>query len=352
MDVIKAALRAILCDPGSSCVDEIRRTFGTQSWTGTLDVLEQHRLKPATGEAIAIHDLSAAVPVAVSRELLESHRKTTLTNTVLFHTLARALKALDEHGVRPVVWKGIVLADSFYRDPGARWMGDVDLSIESDEVDAATEAFASIGLRRPPSLQTDDAVYFEHPAGIMFDVHHRVRLFEGYDADDITIDLTPQRCPAPNLRVLAPDAMLVHLVVHLDGHLHETGYVLSWLLDLALVLTQWGDRFDFAKVAEMMPDATHLVSLYRIAGFLQDMGVAVPTELVTAAADTPPLTLGEILRSRRLAEWDLPGLRGWARLGACRLGARNPEGRPWPRLSDLVCWPADVVRRRAARPAA
>ena len=70
-------------------------------------------------------------------------------------------------------------------------MGDIDISIESDEVDAATAAFASIGLRRPPSLQTDDAVYFEHPAGIMFDVHHRVRLFEGRDSADITMELTP-----------------------------------------------------------------------------------------------------------------------------------------------------------------
>jgi hypothetical protein len=324
-----------------------------EAWAVIERDLELHRINSLVGMVCGSGSLHDAMPAGVRERLVEAHGKTGLTNHVLMLATARALAALRERGVEPVAWKGIVLADHCYPDPGGRWMGDVDFSIEADEVEATKDAFASIGMRCPDALQTTDALYFENAMGIMFDVHHRVRLFEGHDADAIASDITPTHMPAPSLRVLEPNAMLVHLIVHMDGHRDEMGYLLSWLVDIAFFMRRWGDDLDRDRLAALMPEGEHWASLLCTLRFLErEFDVAPPPCLAALTAGVETFDLDYVMRERRRAPWGLDGPRAWARFLAHRFLGRTIEDMPTPTFDDLRRWPADKahLRRVLAQP--
>ena len=268
----------------------------------------------------------------------------------LMHVLTRVLKELKEQDVVPVIWKGAVLADLFYPDLGTRRMGDIDFAIEPHLMQRATDAFASAGFTARRDLPTPDAIYFSNPSGILFDVHYRVRLFEGHDQETLTIDLAPNRLDFPAIRVLEPNAMFAQLIHHLHGHRRDVGYLLLWLVDLAFVLREWSDQLNFRRIVQYIPEPQHSLALVRAMNFLAtECDLVVPDSLHRSHVNVVPLKLDEVLRSKRLVEWGLPSLRGWARLAACRLGVWPGHGRPFPQCRDLLRWPVDMFHERRAR---
>ena len=346
-DLIRIALES----PGSRGVDEIRPALArlsTKDFAWILQTCQLHRVTPLVGCGIARHGLEAAVPPVILSEFSAAHRRTRLANVAFMHTLARVLRALDARGVTPVIWKGAVLADTFYPDPGTRAMGDVDLAVAVEQMPATTEAFGSLGFTPQENLSQEDAVYFAHPSGLLFDVHRRVRMFEGHDPSLLTIDVPPRHMDVPSIRVLEPNAMFALLIHHLHGHLHDVGYLLLWLLDLAFVLNNWGNRLDTQRITELLPEPEHRLQLSRAMQFLAtEFGVDVPDALRRFTTYSGTLTLSEVLRNRRLAQWRLPSLRGWARLSACRLGLWPRGARPYPHWDDLVRWPGDKFHERS-----
>jgi hypothetical protein len=160
---------------------------------------------------------------------------------------------MGERNLHPVLWKGMVLADNFYPDPGTRPMGDIDFAIAPEEMDEATEVFQSLGFEPQDEAETEDAIYFANKMGVICDVHHRVRLFEGKESMNLTIDIKPQRMSVPTLRILEPNAMVVHLIVHMDGHRPQTGLMLQWILDLAFVFRQWGTLLEPERLEKLIP---------------------------------------------------------------------------------------------------
>ena len=140
-----------------------------------------------------------------------------------------------------MIWKGAVLIDAFYPDPGVRKMSDLDFALPLSEMGEASAAFRSVGFEEadpgdpgapagPRAGLLGDATSFRNRAGLFCDVHHRVRLFEGKEGLGLTVDLRPNRVEGPGLTTLEPNAFLAHLIVHLDGHRGEEGCPLcgSW----------------------------------------------------------------------------------------------------------------------------
>jgi len=140
----------------------------------------------------------------------------------------------------------------------------------------------------------------------------------------------------------------VHLSAHLHGHRPETGFILAWLLDLALVTRAWGAALRVDRLRELARGELAWLRILTLASFLRDeLGVTLPSALAAEAAGIRPVGLAEVLRSRRLALWGLPGLRGWMRLAAHLLHVKMKPRPQAPTPGDLVLWIPD--RLRAAR---
>ena len=153
----------------------------------------------------------------------------------------------------------------------------------------------------------------------------------------MTTDLPTQHMKTRALPVLEPNAMLVHLIVHLDGHRHETGPILCWLLDIAFVLQKWGECLKLERIEQLMPTKKNLIFLFRTIRFLEhEFGEKPPECLAEPIKDLKPFTLPDVLRQRRLALWGLPSLRGWLRLTAIQLGFQLKHKYPKLQARDLL----------------
>lgn len=145
--------------------------------------------------------------------------------------------------------------------------------------------------------------------------------------------------------LLEPNAMVVHLVAHMDGHRDETGPLLSWIMDLALVLRVWGSRLDPYRIHELMPPGRPRGLFARILNLLSsELGQELPDSLADLAKNAIPLPLAQILRQRRVRPWGMPGPRGWARLAARKVGFSLKHEYPKLHPGDLVGTVGDTVR--------
>ena len=334
-------------------VNKIFRETTEKDWQATYLELERHRLTPLVFFSLKKWELFKEVPSHYSQQMQASYRQTRIKNVILLSMLGNILEKMQQYGMNPVLWKGVVLADSFYPDLGTRPMGDIDFSIPPDEKDIVIEVFQYLGFHplteESGGILSGDGINFSNDNGIICDVHHRVRLFEGKEQLNLTTSFKPQHINTSALPVLEPNAMLVHLIVHLDSHRKEEGLTLFWILDIAFVLRKWGSLLKMERLEQLMPSHEHFISLFRILAFLeQEFGETIPACFTQEVKSVEPLTLEEILRQRRLASWGLPSPKGWMRFIASPIWEqiRDGDARPPLSISDLLLCYADILKNR------
>lgn len=322
--LLHTLLRIVLTSPESDSSPRMQAEIAAatgKDWKSCLVEMQCHRLMPLIADALTKHQLSEGVPQPYGDLLMAAHRQTNIENTLRLLTVDGILRKMSQRHLNPILWKGIVLADSFYPHPSTRPMGDIDFAIPSHELEAATEIFESLGLKQIHHATTEEAVYFGNSFGVVCDVHHRVQLFEGKPAVNLTAYLKPQYANAPAFPLLEPNAMVTHLVVHMNGHYKETGPVLLWILDLAFVLRKWGQLLEPQTLQQLLPSQEDFRSLCRVVRFLEEaFDETFPQWLSQAARQVPPLTLAEILKQRHWAIWQLNRPSGWIELAAHKLG--------------------------------
>lgn len=324
IQLLHTLLRLALTSPGLDSITRMQTEIEAathKDWKHCVAEMQRHRLLPLIAYTLKQHHLSHLVPQPYCDRMMADHRQTTTENTIRLLTLEGILRKMEQRHLNPILWKGIVLADSFYPHPSTRPMGDIDFAIPSAELEAATEVFESLGLKQLHYATTEDAVYFANSFGVVCDVHHRVRLFDGKASLNLTTQLKPQHTNAPTFPLLEPNAMVTHLVFHMNGHYDETGPVLLWLLDLAFVLRKWGQLLEPEKLQQLLPSPEYFLSLCRVVRFLEEaFDESFPRWLSQAAHTVQPLTLAEILKQRHWAIWQLDSPRGWLKLTAHKLG--------------------------------
>jgi Uncharacterised nucleotidyltransferase len=345
--LLKTLLQLSLASPDDALSSQFRQQINEaseQEWQEVLIDLELHRLMPFIYYGIRVHGLKNCIPKSILDKLLKAYISSLGRNQVLFNTLATVLKRTYAAGICPVLWKGVVLADQLYPDRAVRMMGDIDWAIAPHELEMVSHVFTQLGFKLQEQMTTPDAVYFMGKNRVFFDVHHRVRLFEGKEHLSLTQSLAPVGDKLPEMCALEPNAMLTHLTVHMTGHRSETGPLLFWILDFVYLLRKWGHLIEWERLNQLMPDAENWLFLGRLLRFLEvELNEPLPPVLAKFAQQHKPLTLELITRQCRLAVWGLPRPKGWLKLMACRLGLKSASIQKYPRASDLVLWASDAV---------
>jgi Uncharacterised nucleotidyltransferase len=345
--LLRTLLQLSLTSSNPALSNQLRQQLSLaseQEWQEVLTDLELHRLMPFVYYGVKVHGLMNCIPRFVFDRLLQAYFYSLRRNQIFLKTLATVLKSMNEAGVSPVLWKGIVLANQLYPDRAIRLMGDIDWAIAPHELETVSNVFSQLGFTLRDQMTTPDAVYFMGTNRVFFDVHHRVRLFEGKEHLPLTQTLTLSTEEHLKVHVLEPTAMLTHLTVHMTGHMAETGPLLFWILDFVFLLRKWGHLMDWNRLNQLMPDAESWMFLGRLLRFLEvELNEPLPPDLAKFAQTHKPLTLELITRQCRLAAWGLPRPKGWLKLMACGLGLKSPSVRKYPRASDLVLWAADAV---------
>jgi len=193
------------------------------------------------------------------------------SNQRLFHRAANVIGALEQAGIRTLVLKGTSASVAYYRDRGARPMGDIDLLVSHDQASAAVARLGTIGLR-PARPRVADLIRYQHSVrmvhdtGEALDLHwHVLAECVHRDADDgFWKRAVPiQVLDAPSL-ALGPTDALLHAIVH--GMRWNAEPTVRWVADAMTILRSREDAIDWVGLQR---EATRLRVLLRLRSGLE-----------------------------------------------------------------------------------
>src|SRR5713226_3756143 len=138
-------------------------------WSEVLRLAEYHGVLPLAARNLIEHGRD--LPPEVERSLRSAYEANLRRSLWFAAELARIMEHFERRQLRALPYKGAVLAQSLYRDPGLRSFSDLDFLISSADFDRAKQALAEIGYR--PSATLNPAI--ESPAA------ERLWLRTGYE---------------------------------------------------------------------------------------------------------------------------------------------------------------------------
>ncbi|MDB4986540.1 MAG: hypothetical protein JWN04_1718 [Myxococcaceae bacterium] len=349
--LIESLFAVLLATPERGLAPALRRVIeqsDDEAWKRALDELAPHKVFPLLSYRLSELGLRAQLPAEASERLREVHDDVRSRNGLLLLTLMRILRLVASRGESVLLLKGILFADSYYPDFSTRPMSDIDLLAVRGRDDVLFGLLEEAGFR--PSLHhtvQEHSITFMNREGVFCDAHRTLPMFASEPWHRIRADVELTRVRGAKVMALEPHAMVAHLVTHMHGHAPELGFVLLWIVDLALVLRRHGEQLDFQRVRKLMGSEGAWILLLRLARLLHGTGEPVSAALLSASRALPPLTVAAALRQRRITPWGLPAPVGWLRLFAHQVGLHRSE-RPLPRLPDLMLWPLDELTFRIA----
>jgi hypothetical protein len=231
----------------------------TISWKELLPLIEASNV----GSLIysLSKDLQPPAPVEVNQILEQEYYRSVAANTRLFYQLKQIHQIFEQAEVPFLLLKGAAMAQSLYRDPVFRLIGDIDLVIPTNYVPDCRRLLLEQGYY--PSL-------VDHQHGIPFD-HRNEEAFEHPDSTFVLVELHWHILDIPyyirhipmdwfwrNSReiliedlpfhVLNPEANLVYLPAHMGLH-HQFRRIHS-LVDLALLIVNNHGKINWQTVVQ------------------------------------------------------------------------------------------------------
>lgn len=297
--------------------DDARSAFAEWASSADLDRLDagSFRLLPA----LHLNLKALGVTHALTPRLLSVYRSTWYRNQILLDRTAAVIRMLAKHDIDSLLLKGAALASGIYGDSGARPMADADLLVRRKDLPGAVDLLRATGWNpRPPVsarafdsfLRTKHAITLVDDAGRELDLHWHVFFRSRVEAlDDALWERSrPARLCGVSTRVLAPEDLFFHVVVH--GAEWNAVPPVRWVAD-AYGVHRSAPGFDWNLVVESARSRrfvlASLAGLEYLAGAFR---VPVSPEVLSALRTLPvsPLEAEDhTLRSRP------PSLRGMAK---------------------------------------
>jgi hypothetical protein len=217
-------------------------TLTESQWTSLIEYAQ----KNSVAQVILVYLKLQGVftPPAASERIRKIYLHSASRNTKLFYELKIILMAFQESGIDAVPLKGAWLAKTVYSNIALRTMGDVDLWVQRNQLDAARKVMVSLGYSshsradRPQALQdalTGETQMFKTGAE-MVELHWNVfpgewlRHTARIDEQAIWQRTLPH-C-GNNVRQLSPEDAIIHICVHLVVNHQMSASALRTMLDL------------------------------------------------------------------------------------------------------------------------
>jgi hypothetical protein len=245
---IRELLIAIARARTSSNAPEFGALIGNiRDWDSLIRVAHEHRVSPLLYLKLTAAQTSVP-PEALGRLRAEYDRN-------VFQSLANAseliavLKEFDQHGIRALPFKGIVLGASVYRDISIRPAGDLDLLVFFRDLLTATALLRERGYKLMTPVHEDGSPaaldYYEYhfergQDGRVLELRWRLELTQPRFRRNLGMDwLWPRRRSAQLAGVevpdLDPESTLLVLCMHGSKHAWSR---LSWICDVAQLMAE------------------------------------------------------------------------------------------------------------------
>jgi hypothetical protein len=200
------------------------------------------------------------------------YRRTLYRNRLIIHRGLDLVEHLESQGVASLLLKGCPLTAVYYRDPGARPMGDFDILIgEPASRRQVEEILLGSGRARLKNRSLHADTYTDRD-GFEYDLHWYLLpelAVAGWSrglwtrAQDISIE-------GRRLRTLAAEDHLFHALIH--GMRVSDVPPLRWIVDVATIVEKVGP-VDWLRIAEYAEQRAIANPVAQGLGFLLDSGI-------------------------------------------------------------------------------
>ena len=301
------------------------------AWDDFLQAARTGGVSPLVYEAVRGRGL---LPAPVEEGLRLDYYGVARTNLLRFHRLEEALRGLADAGIDVILLKGAALAEAIYGNLALRPMGDFDLLVHEGDVEGALRVLTALGYARP---------YGEFRPGFIRAFRNQIMMRKAGDDETRPIEihwrlLSPlyyqraipagwlwetaraARLGTVPVRILSPEAQVLHLCGHLLQHGGCEKASARQLYDLAEVIVLYRERIKWDEVLARA----------------QTYGLVLPLQEALSRAHAlwslpvPPEVWDRLQRLR-------PS-RGEARAYALLVGGEPVARRLWGGLASIPGW--------------
>lgn len=103
-------------------------------WENLLQQSARHRITPLLYHRLTAFHPDIAIPPTVMEKLQQAYLGNAARNLMLYHNLSRVLNILRRHRIPVIVLKGAHLAELIYGNRTLRFMSDLDLLVQKDDL--------------------------------------------------------------------------------------------------------------------------------------------------------------------------------------------------------------------------
>lgn len=224
-------------------------------WEDLLQQAARHKIVPLLYHRLRTHHPDLPIPPEAMGRMRQAYLDNTARNLMLSHNLAAVLKIFRRGCIPVIVLKGAHLAEFVYDNPALRFMGDLDLLVQRDDLMNIDALLLEMGCtptaqNRIVGRDNNEFVYVMPKRDVSLEIHWSILA----PAFPFTIDTAEQwarsrpACIAGvDAAVLCPEDLLVHLCLHAGcTHGYEPG--LKLFCDIGEILRHDGGGLDWDLV--------------------------------------------------------------------------------------------------------
>lgn len=295
---------------------------GDLDWDYLLRMADRHGLQPLLYWHLN-SVCEALVPEPRLQHLRVAFQRVSALNIFLTHELQRLLSLFAKNNITAVPYKGPALALQLYGNVALRQFSDLDILVHPRDVLRARDLLvAEDYLPLPPLTDGQQAVLLRTQCNLPFTRDHNRLVVElhwtvsaphfarPFETAEFWGRLVDARLPDMNIKLPAPEDLLLALCIHGSKHLWER---LAWICDIAgLIETpqelNW--RQLIARARATGSERMLLVGLRLAADLIE---ARLPTEVEAAINADPVVTSlsGDVVRYLFTPELTPSGMSGY-----------------------------------------
>lgn len=261
-----------------------------EEWSELVDLATRLGVAGHVHAALAVDVAHGGAPSEAWAKLTSAYYAFGARNALLLTTLAEVLTALRTRGIAVIVLKGAALVETVYGNLARRTMHDLDLLVHPADATAAGEVLEALGFTpdewyRPREWYVANLhhlVPFKRD-GITVEIHHHLlapTVPQVIPEEQLWTRAQPATIAGAGALVLAPEELLVHLVLHLVLANRWVGG-LSAMRDIAEVIERHRGSLDWERVvASSAPAARAMYAGLNASRHLA--GAEVPAHVLAA----------------------------------------------------------------------
>lgn len=218
------------------------------------------KLGPLVFARLSETSLTRAIPRPLFMQLAAVQVAAEGTNRRILGLRDRLLPAFAGKGLHVLPLKGCALADTLYRDPSLRPMGDLDLLIREEEIPSAVPLLREFGYRTEGENAPGEYLFVHEEAQPHLDAHTALDPSGrfGISTPDLweaagplpanSAGSDPMAAPAPEWETLSVQHLFVHSLIHAARHRLDS---LVPLVDAAWIAARWPEQMGWDSLPDL-----------------------------------------------------------------------------------------------------